>query len=157
ALQFRSEFIPGPRIAAQRNLNLGLSTGAVPSDRKSLRPSSQIPGARLASGIANPDLKRGRLRRKVWEDLSIVDPHRAVRAQPHSSNETIPVPLGMIAYTVRPFSNVDQNTIVDPDSDRVFTRPQSNAQIVNVRHRQTVVGSERPSIQPGARLPMRPF
>ncbi|MPN37060.1 hypothetical protein SDC9_184576 [bioreactor metagenome] len=85
-----------------------------------------------------------------------IHPYERRRCQFDTSDDPIPIPLGVVADTVRILSNINHQTIVHPDREHMATRGDAT-QIVDVRSCQGVVCSDESSIEPHAGFPMRPL
>ena len=63
----------------------------------------------------------------------------------------------MITDTVRPGPHIHMHTVIHAQCDRMPSRREAAAQVVEVRRGQAVVGADEPVIHPQARFPMSPL
>ena len=90
-------------------------------------------------------------------NLDLVDPDRRGGLQFDSTDNAVPISLGMIGDAMGVDSHVDHQAVIDPDYEEVLACRPTGSKIIHMGSGKATVGADELTIDPNSGLPMRTF
>ena len=151
-VQDRVELVPQGGISTEGHRERGRAAGGGPGHGGALVAHADLAGSRGDGGHVH--LHAHGAGGHVGEGPQVGDGRRRGGRHRQTSDDAVPVGLGVVADAVGPVADIHQQAVVDAQAQGVAARRQASRQVVDVGRREAVLAADFGAVEPQARGPV---